>query len=632
MSSSCFHSYLDDLNSSVACCRSASLLLPTTAKYHGANDVLCKLREWKWICESVLIRPWVATRPLGAKNRSSYVTDCLPTEDELLFLERKYALSTTTLTSPSASLSPSPSSNSLSLRERVMQTHIESKSVIVPLTDDGTAFILRVLFDVPMRQHSAGQGYSNYSPPENIPLSVEDNAEKITVIENWIRSNGILMVHNCDGNQVVSLSKELDSFPKPRSKTSSEPTTSTDGDEFEANIKQFTFVDLFAGIGGFRIGLEALGGICVGSCEIDAYARDTYRRNFHNPGVQSEDIHEFYVNDIARLEIPPDFADVICGGFPCQSFSTMANFPSGKMEPTQTGNKKCNADDSKDNKINAKSFRGRQGGLDTPNRGKLFFHLPRILRKSRPKLFIFENVKGLLNVDSGGHFQKIMQLLEESGYQVTHGIIDTSWFLPQRRERIYFIGIRLDLLRSIGSECQMNHMQLNNLELEWKKKFQIYGNEIMNDDSMDKFDRLLILRGCHPRPVRNTHPLLPSCLGDILETSEAVSSHHPHCFLKPLQWLKISKQSYLQFHSDGTGKLLTEDDTCCQTLVSSYRQSYLMHSQFVVPRDSIYLVAVKERMLAEAMRCKGRSEQNEPTLMGDVGDKTIPRFFTPREW
>jgi len=602
----CFQSYLDDLNSSVACCRSASLLLPTTAKYHGdgANDVLCKLRQWKWICESVLIRPWVATRPLGANIISSNVTDCLPTEDELLFLERKYVLSTTMLTSPSASLSSS--SNPLSLRERVMQFHIDSKSVIVPLTDDGTAFILRVLFDVPMRQHSVGQGYSNSSPPENenIPLAVEDHAERVTLLENWIRSNGILMVHNCDGNQVVSLSKELDSFPKLRSKTSSKPTTSSDG-----NNEQFTFVDLFAGIGGFRIGLEALGGICVGSCEIDAYARDTYRRNFHKPGEHNEGINEFYVNDIARLEIPPDFADVICGGFPCQSFSTMANFPSGK---------------------NAKSCRGRQGGLDTPNTGKLFLHLPRILRKSRPKIFIFENVKGLLNVDSGGHFQKIMQLLEESGYYVTHGIIDTSWVLPQRRERIYFIGIRLDLLRSVGSECQMNQMLLNNFELEWKKKFQIYGNDIITDDSMDKFDRLLVLRGCHPRPARNTHPLLPSCLGDILETSETVSSHHAHCFLTPLQWLKVCKQSYLQFHSDGTGQLLTEDDTCCQTLVSSYRQSYLMHSQFVVPRDSIYLAAVKERMLAEATKSKGRAEHNEATLMGE--DKTIPRFFTPREW
>ena len=599
-----FQSYLDDLHSSFACCRSASILLPTTNTKHDANDVLCKLRQWKWISEFVLIRPWVVT-PLAL----SHAQESLPSEEELLFLQKKYALLTTTSSPPSISLISS-------LREQAMHNHVESKSLLVPLTDSATAFILRVFFEMPMTQ-IGNKGYNHISAV-NTPSLVDDNEERLTIFQSWITSIGILIVHNSDGHQVVSLSKEVDSFPKPRPITSSILTSIQ---------KQFTFVDLFAGIGGFRIGLEELGGRCVGSCEIDAFARDTYRRNFHKPGYEND---EFYVNDITRLDLPHEYADIICGGFPCQSFSTMANFPSNRVggrERSHAGNEECNANICRTNKLHPDKCRGRQGGLDTPNRGKLFFHLPRILRKSRPKLFIFENVKGLLKIAKGNHFQKILHLLEESGYHVSYSIIDTSWFLPQRRERIYFIGVRLDLFKGTG--CEMNIS-----ELEWKNKYQIYGNDIINAATMDKFDRMLLQSSCHPPPVQNTpQGLVPSCLGDILESSETVINHHSHCFLTPLQWQKICKQTYVQFHFDGTGQLLTEDDACCQTLVSSYRQSYLMHSQFVVPRDSMHLLAEKKRRV-ESMKIKkntGRREvAQDKTLVGRSND--LPRFFTPREW
>ncbi len=552
----------------------------------------------------------------------SNTQESLPSEDDLLFLQTKYAILTTTSSLPSISLSSS-------LRAQAMHNHVESKSLLVPLTDDATAFILRVFFEMPMTQSDI-KGYNHISA-NNTPPSFDDHEERLTIFQSWITSIGILIVHNSDGHQVVSLSKEVDSFPKPRQITSSILTTPADGNDSTDIIsikKQFTFVDLFAGIGGFRIGLEELGGRCVGSSEIDAYARDTYRRNFHKKGYEND---EFYVNDITRLDLPHEYADVICGGFPCQSFSTMANFPSNRVggrERSHAGNEECNANGCGTNKLHPNKCRGRQGGLDTPNRGKLFFHLPRILRKSRPKLFIFENVKGLLKIANGSHFQMILHLLEKSGYYVTHGIIDASWFLPQRRERIYFIGIRLDLFQGTGSEMNIS-------QLEWKNMYQIYGNDIINAANMDKFDRMLIHSGCHPRPVQNIpQGLVPSCLGDILESSETVMNHHSHCFLTPLQWQKICKQTYVQFHFDGTGQLLTEDDACCQTLVSSYRQSYLMHSQFVVPRDSIHLLAVKERLVAEAMKMKkytGRREvAHDKTLVGK--SKDLPRFFTPREW
>lgn len=610
---SSFQSYLDDLNSSIACCRSASLLIPTTTTKPGANDILCKLRQWSWICESVLIRPWVVTT-LDSEILSSNISSCLPTEEELLFLQDKFAL----FPLPSASGSLSSSSSSAapsSLREELLQFHIDSKSLIVPLTDDGTAFILRALFEMPSQHHDS-QCFGR-SPSKSIPL-IDEHDEKVYLIQKLISSNSITIAHNCDGNQVVSLTKEVDSFPT----TTTNSNDDTDAEAFTSSHKQFTFVDLFAGIGGFRIGLEALGGTCVGSCEIDPYARNTYRCNVHKFHHERS---EFYVNDIARLDLPPDFADVICGGFPCQSFSTMASFPSNRVEANDN-DEKCHTNARNCNKLNSNKRRGRQGGLDTPNKGKLFFHLPRILRKSRPKLFILENVKGLVHMENGSHFQKVLHLLEESGYHVAHGIIDSSWFLPQRRERVYFIGVRLDLLRT---ECRL----LLDIELELKKKYQIYGNEIINAATMDKFDRTLLINGCHQPGLNSPNSLLPSCLGDVLESFETVYKHNSHCFLTPPQWQKVCSQTYIQFHADGTGRLLTEDDTCCQTLVSLYRQSYLMHSQFVVPRDSIYLEKRKEGLVEAAEMEKGRQELRQDNCLSDkYKDRTIPRFFTPREW
>ncbi|KAK1743789.1 cytosine-C5 specific DNA methylase [Skeletonema marinoi] len=95
--------------------------------------------------------------------------------------------------------------------------------------------------------------------------------------------------------------------------------------------------------------------------------------------------------------------------------------------------------------------------LSTRQGGKLFFHLLRILRKARPKMFVFENVKGLMSLDEGSHFERIIHLLEESGYRVTHGIVDAAWMLPQMRERVYFVGVRRDLLlkRKRGQVCEV---------------------------------------------------------------------------------------------------------------------------------------------------------------------------------
>jgi DNA-cytosine methyltransferase len=519
---------------------------------------------------------------------------CLPTEEELLFLERKFPSSSSSSLTFSSAPTPLPSS---SLREATGKRHVDAKSLIVPLTDDATAFILRALFETPMSCASDA-----------------DRCQKRIAIENWITSNAVTIVHNCDGNQVVSLSKEVDSFPKP--------SLTIDGN-LKAKRKCFTFVDLFAGIGGFRIGMEILGGICIGSCEIDPYARDNYRRNFNQDESRCNAGSEFFVNDITRLEIYPDTVDVICGGFPCQSFSTLASFAPNNKSDEGSAQRVLEGT----NPIQ----QTRQGGLDTPKKGALFFQLLRILRTSLPKLFVFENVKGLMKVDNGRHLKRILHLLEESGYSVSHTLVDTSWFLPQRRERIYFVGIRLDLLRNESSESLIRFKQL---EVDLRKKYQIYGNDIMRVAITDKCDRDDNANQSRS-PLNASYSLPPSCLGDVLETHESVCRNHSHCFLTTSQWEKLCKQGYIQFHADGSGQLLTDADPCCQTLVSSYRQSFLLHSQFVVPRDSIYLVRQKEqKKIATARKNKGGRdiEQETASVVSESKDPTLPRFFTPREW
>lgn len=194
-----------------------------------------------------------------------------------------------------------------------MRYHIHSKSLLVPLTDGATAFILRVLFELPCvgisterdAQHGAQQHITSF---HGTFFSDPERYYRAITVQKWSRDNTITLVHNCDGNQTVSLSKEVDLFPE-----SALPLSM----ELQSN-NHFTFADLFAGIGGFRIGLEALGGVCVGSCEVDQYARDTYRRNFLQAGDRDGDSQEFFVNDITRLEIPPYMVDVLSGGVSCR--------------------------------------------------------------------------------------------------------------------------------------------------------------------------------------------------------------------------------------------------------------------------------------------------------------------------
>lgn len=164
----------------------------------------------------------------------------------------------------------------------------------------------------------------------------------------------------------------------------------------------FTFIDVFAGIGGFRRGCELAGGICAWSCEKDKFSRQTYSCNF------DVDYHEFAedIEDVDLKDIPEH--DLLLAGFPCQPFS----------------------------------MAGRREGFAHETQGTLFFELAKIIKEKQPKAFLLENVKGLLSHKSGSTMFTIMRALDELGYRVYPKIIDTDGFVPQHRERVYLAGVR----------------------------------------------------------------------------------------------------------------------------------------------------------------------------------------------
>ena len=172
----------------------------------------------------------------------------------------------------------------------------------------------------------------------------------------------------------------------------------------------FTFIDLFAGIGGMRMGFESIGGRCVFTSEWDRYSVETYRANNLCDHDVAGDITKIAANEI------PDH-DILVAGFPCQPFSI--------------------AGVSKKNALN------RPHGFHCDIQGTLFFDVARIIEHHRPKAFLLENVKNLLSHDRGRTFEVMRHTLrEELGYHIHARVIDARSFVPQHRERIFIVGFR----------------------------------------------------------------------------------------------------------------------------------------------------------------------------------------------
>ena len=173
----------------------------------------------------------------------------------------------------------------------------------------------------------------------------------------------------------------------------------------EIRNSHFTFIDLFAGIGGMRVAFEKAGGRCVYSSEWNKYSQQTYFANF---GEQPE-------GDITQVDasaIPNH--DILVAGFPCQPFSIAG--------------------------VSKKNSLGRATGFEDKTQGTLFFDVCRILREKRPKAFILENVKNLRSHDKGRTYQVILESLKELNYKVFDDILDGQIYVPQHRERILIVG------------------------------------------------------------------------------------------------------------------------------------------------------------------------------------------------
>lgn len=167
----------------------------------------------------------------------------------------------------------------------------------------------------------------------------------------------------------------------------------------------FTFIDLFAGVGGMRLAYESVGGHCVYSSEWNKYSQQTYYANF---GEQPE-------GDITKVDenAIPDH-DILVAGFPCQPFSIAG--------------------------VSKKQSLGRATGFEDKTQGTLFFDVCRILKAKRPKAFMLENVKNLCSHDRGRTFKVITESLDELDYEVFYQVLDGQGYVPQHRERIIIVG------------------------------------------------------------------------------------------------------------------------------------------------------------------------------------------------
>ena len=189
------------------------------------------------------------------------------------------------------------------------------------------------------------------------------------------------------------------------------PKVAEDGVHYSSrSLPSFRFIDLFAGIGGTRLGFEAAGGTCVFTSEWDKFACQTYRANHSDNHAISGDITKVIPEEI------PDH-DVLIGGFPCQPFSLAG--------------------------VSKKNSLGRAHGFEDPTQGTLFFNIVQIIKEKQPRAFLLENVKHLERHDKGNTFRVIIdKLRRELGYHVEYRVLNAASFVPQNRQRIFIVGFR----------------------------------------------------------------------------------------------------------------------------------------------------------------------------------------------
>lgn len=359
--------------------------------------------------------------------------------------------------------------------------------------------------------------------------------------------------------------------------------SSADAPQDSTTTSSFTFGELFAGIGGFRLGLEAIGGKCVFANEMNPYAASIYRHHFTTTSAQTSSsssssdccsLTEADILDIYAHEIPKDI-DILTGGFPCQPFSS----------------------------------RGAQGGFND-ERGQLYREIVRVLKGCHPKSFILENVVGLISMgeeevgrqrardEVGSVFSTILKAFESCGYDVSWRICNSRHYVAQHRERVFIVGIRNDLM--VGK----------------------HGSKKWNWDWYEK-----ILQGTSEDYNAN-----PAVVRDIMEAPD--SSAVLESEISPHQFSKL-----IDIHSkrNGIGYAYINPNQKAPTLISSYQRTGNHTSKFVLiekdgtkrdiprfltPRECLRIMGFPEEFYAPSVNKDG-NDATAHFYMG-VGNAVVP--------
>ena len=353
-------------------------------------------------------------------------------------------------------------------------------------------------------------------------------------------------------------------------------------------MTNFKFIDLFSGIGGFHQAMSNLGGKCVLAAEIDEYAIQTYKENY---GIDS-------ARDITKIEnkeIP--YYDVLCGGFPCQSFSKA----------------------------------GTRAGFADETKGTLFFQITRILESSKPKYIILENVRNLLSHDHGNTMRVIKSALSELEYNIKIIIMSPHQLgIPQLRDRIYILGVRKDIFDGDlvidipnRDRSTVNAYDANILESNADKKYNISDHEVKVLNCWDEF-----YKGIKEKVIG--YPIWSSEFGSTKDVSElpkwkavvCIKNRKLYLNNKPFIDKWLNKWNYLQDFTPTERKMEWQAGNSINTIWEAFIQ--FRPSGIRVKRPDVFPALVAMVQIPIVAKYNRRLTPREAARLQSFPDSFIP--------
>jgi len=298
------------------------------------------------------------------------------------------------------------------------------------------------------------------------------------------------------------------------------------------NNAKFTFIDLFAGIGGLRLAFESNGGKCVFTSEWDRYAQRTYTWNHGNSNSEIHgDIREIVIGGDPRVEqqqiekvIPKH--DILVAGFPCQPFSLAG--------------------------VSKKNSLGMPHGFLDKTQGTLFHDLARVIEVRRPKAFMLENVKNLVSHNGGDTFGTILEVIKGLGYSCSYKVIDARAWLPQHRERIVIVGFRDPNLKFDFGRVEAASQNVHQL------RQVLHGPLIEGEDLSHDFGRYYNRNLARPQDKYTLTPKLWTYLQDYKKKHAGLNNGFGFSLFSPDD---VSRTLSARYYKDGSEILIRQDHT-----------------------------------------------------------------------